>query len=55
MRDQLEHLSRALVNQLLHGPSSRLRAAAGSEQGREYARMVRDLWDLAEPDVPPAT
>jgi glutamyl-tRNA reductase len=52
-RERIEHLTRALVNQLLHGPSSRLRAAAGTTLGEDYARVVRDLWALDDAAEPP--
>jgi glutamyl-tRNA reductase len=48
VREQVEHLSRALVTQLLHGPSARLRAAADRGLGEDYARVIRDLFALEE-------
>jgi len=44
--DQLQHLSRALVNQLLHEPTVRLKLKAGSDDGAEYAEAIRELFGL---------
>jgi len=43
---QLQHLSRALVNQLLHEPTIRLKQKAGSDDGAEYAEAIRELFGL---------
>jgi glutamyl-tRNA reductase len=44
--NQIQHLSRSLVNKLLHEPTVRLRQRAGEAQTREYAAVVRDLFAL---------
>ncbi len=43
---QLHHLSRALVNQLLHEPTVRLKQKASADDVTEYANTVRDLFGL---------
>jgi glutamyl-tRNA reductase len=45
-RDQIEHLSRLLVNKILHEPTLRLKAEAGSGRTAEYAQTVRHLFGL---------
>lgn len=46
--EQIQHLSRALVNQLLHEPTTRLRQKATTPQIDTYANAVRDLFNLYE-------
>ncbi len=46
--DQLQHFSRALVNQLLHEPTTQLKKKAGQPAASEYACAIRDLFGLAE-------
>ncbi|MBX3015449.1 MAG: glutamyl-tRNA reductase [Caldilineaceae bacterium] len=45
--DQLNHLSRALVNQLLHEPTLQLKRKAGQQQADLYATLVSDLFGLS--------
>jgi glutamyl-tRNA reductase len=45
---QLNHLSRSLVNRLLHSPTLRLREVAHNGQADAYAAAIRDLFDLSE-------
>lgn len=45
-RESIEALTRAIVAKLLHEPSVRLKAQAGSPQGERNAAAVRDLFDL---------
>ncbi len=45
-REQLHHLSRSLVNKLLHEPTLRLRAKASDGQADVYEAAIRDLFDL---------
>ncbi len=47
---QIEHLSRALVNKLLHEPTVRLRSKSGSTEIDAYTDVVRHLFDLTPPD-----
>ena len=47
-REHIEHLSRSLVNKLLHEPTVRLRAEAGNGQAAKYAETVRHLFGLTE-------
>jgi len=42
----VQHLSRSLVNKLLHEPTTRLREKATNGQATEYETAVRDLFDL---------
>lgn len=44
------HLSRSLVNKLLHEPTLRLRREASNGHARDYADAVRDLFDLGSDD-----
>ena len=45
-RDAVDALTRAIVAKLLHEPSVRLKAQAGSPQGERNAVTMRDLFDL---------
>jgi glutamyl-tRNA reductase len=45
-RAQIEHLSRSLVNKLLHEPTIRLRAEAARYQSEEVAQVARELFGL---------
>ncbi len=50
-REQIERLSRSLVNKLLHEPTVRLRTEAGNGQAAQYADVVRDLFGLTAKQV----
>ena len=45
-RDTVDALTRAIVAKLLHEPSVRLKAQAGTPQGERNAAALRDLFDL---------
>ena len=45
-REHIQHLSRSLVNKLLHEPTLRLRAEAGDGHAARYAEAVRHLFGL---------
>jgi glutamyl-tRNA reductase len=45
-RDAVEALTKAIVAKLLHEPSVRLKAQAGTPQGERNAAAIRDLFDL---------
>ncbi len=45
---QLNHLSRSLVNRLLHSPTQRLREVAHNGKADTYAETIRDLFDLSD-------
>jgi glutamyl-tRNA reductase len=45
-RASVDALTRAIVAKLLHEPSVRLKAQAGTPQGERNAAAVRDLFDL---------
>jgi glutamyl-tRNA reductase len=45
-RDAVDSLTRAIVAKLLHEPSVRLKAQAGTPQGERNAAAIRDLFDL---------
>jgi glutamyl-tRNA reductase len=47
IREHIQHLSRSLVNKLLHEPTVHLRAEAGNGHAAEYAETVRQLFGLA--------
>ena len=44
----IQHLSRSLVNKLLHEPTIRLRQKASEDAVEEYANTVRDLFGLVD-------
>ncbi len=50
-KQQFEHLSRTLVNRILHDPTTRLRIAAGRGTVSEKAETVRHLFNLRS-DLP---
>ena len=41
-------LTAQIVNKLLHDPTVRVKAAAASADGRDYAEALRDLFALDE-------
>ena len=45
-RQHIEQLAEALVNKLLHAPTGRLRAAAGSQQAAAWAAAAKALFAL---------
>jgi glutamyl-tRNA reductase len=47
--ERLEHLTRALVNKLLHDPTVRLRERAGAGDADEVADTVRELFGITAP------
>lgn len=47
-RERIEHLSRILVNRLLHDPTIRLRSAADRGMGDDYSRIAADLFALEQ-------
>jgi glutamyl-tRNA reductase len=47
--ERLEHLSRTLVNRLLHDPTVRLRERAGEGDADDVVDAVRDLFGIAPP------
>jgi glutamyl-tRNA reductase len=54
-REAVEHLTRAIVNKLLHEPVTQLRRAAEREDGVAMLEVARVLFDLdAETDADPA-
>jgi len=46
-RDVVEAITKAIIAKLLHEPSVRLKAQAGTPQGDRNAAAVRDLFDLS--------
>ena len=44
----IQHLSRALVNKLLHEPTVRLKQKAGNGDGAEYANTLTELFGLPQ-------
>ena len=44
--EHIQHLSRALVNQLLHRPTRKLRQEAGNENSADFVTVVEELFDL---------
>jgi glutamyl-tRNA reductase len=53
-REQLEAMTQAMVQKILHDPILRLRDEAGGPKAAEYAGVVRSLFDLGEGGTPPA-
>lgn len=45
-RHTLEAFSRSLVNKLLHHPTLRTKHAASQGEGKRYAEMLQDLWNI---------
>jgi glutamyl-tRNA reductase len=50
-RTVVEALSRSIVNKLLHSPTRRLRDAAAQGDGRRYATMLSELFNLEREHV----
>ena len=50
-RDQLEALTRSIVNKLLHSPLARLRAVSGHEEGLAMIESARVLFGLNDQDT----
>ena len=48
-RELIDHITRGLVNKLLHEPTVRVKDAAGSARGRLYADALVELFGLPEP------
>ncbi|MSR05572.1 MAG: glutamyl-tRNA reductase [Gemmatimonadetes bacterium] len=51
-RERVEHLTKALMNKFLHGPSTRLRAAAGNGHPAQLAETIRYLFELGGEPAP---
>jgi len=51
-RQRIDALTRALVKKLLDGPTTRLRAAAGTAAAPYYVAATRALFDRGEPATP---
>ena len=49
-RADIEALTRGIVNKLLHEPTVRLKAAAGTDLGSAYAETLAALFDLPSGD-----
>jgi glutamyl-tRNA reductase len=49
----VEKLAHRLINKLLHQPTKTLREQAAQGNGYGYAHVVRELFDLREPEVKP--
>jgi len=55
-REQVESLTRSIVNKILHAPLSRLRREAEREEGMAYLETARALFGLdEEPEAPSAS
>lgn len=54
-RARIESMTQALVKQILHVPTNRLRAEAGSSRAPEYAAVVRMLFDLSDRPTNPTS
>jgi glutamyl-tRNA reductase len=50
--ERIEHLSRALVTKLLHGPTVRLRERASADGAEQVAETVRELFGITAPRDP---
>ncbi len=47
-QEHIQHLTQSLMDKLLHEPTQRLRAEAGSDRLPEYASTMRELFGLEE-------
>ncbi len=52
-RARIEAMTQALVKQILHAPTNRLRAEAGSSRAPEYAAVARTLFNLSDEPTNP--
>ena len=50
--ERIRHLSKVLVNRLLHEPTVRLRERAGAGDGDAVAEAIRELFGIAAPREP---
>jgi glutamyl-tRNA reductase len=50
--ERIRHLSKVLVNRLLHEPTVRLRERAGAGDGDDVAAALRELFGIASPPRP---
>lgn len=50
-RGAVEQVTRGIINTLLHEPTVRLKAASARDHGRWQAEVLRDLFDLDDPDA----
>jgi glutamyl-tRNA reductase len=50
--ERIRHLSKVLVNRLLHEPTVRLRERAGAGDGDDVAAAIRELFGIATPRQP---
>ena len=50
-REHIQHLSKSLVNKLLHSPTTRVRVEAGNGRADQFAAVLRELFDLQD-DAP---
>ncbi|MDJ0866213.1 MAG: glutamyl-tRNA reductase [Myxococcota bacterium] len=53
-RDQVEALTRAIVNKVLHAPVASLRSQADRDAGIAHLQAARELFALDDPDAPGA-
>jgi len=51
-REQVEYLTKALLQKFLHTPTIRLRGAAGNGTGNDIAEALRYAFDLSDPAEP---
>ncbi|MBI3170911.1 MAG: glutamyl-tRNA reductase [Chloroflexi bacterium] len=54
-RSRIEAMTQALVKQILHTPTNRLRAEAGTSRASEYAAVVRALFNLSDEHAYPTS
>jgi glutamyl-tRNA reductase len=54
-RVRIEAMTQALVKQILHAPTNRLRSEASSSRASEYAQVARSLFNLAEDNTYPTS
>ena len=54
-RARIEAMTQALVKQILHAPTNRLRAEAGSSRAPEYAAVARTLFNLSDEPTNPTS
>ncbi len=54
-RARIEAMTQALVKKILHAPTHRLRAEAGSSRAPEYASLARTLFNLTDEQTHPTS
>ena len=46
LREKIEYYGKALINKVAHLPTAKIKKSAGSEEGRIYTKIIKELFDL---------